>query len=447
MGIAQEKAKLQEGSTNSERVLRDLVVERWPIDKLIPYARNARTHTDEQVAQVAASILEFGWTNPILAGGDGVIIAGHARLAAARKLGMTEVPVIVLDHLTPTQRRALVLADNRLAMSAGWDEEMLRVELTALKEDSFDLDIVGFTNEEMEELLRDPEQTSDGLTDDDAVPAEQENVVTVPGDLWLLGEHRLLCGDATSPDAIQLVLDGGLADMVFTDPPYNVDYVGKTAKKLKIGNDALAGKFYEFLRDASSNILAVTKGAIYMCMSSSELHTLFQAFSDAGGHWSTFVIWAKHHFTLGRSDYQRMYEPILYGWRDGTQHFWCGDRNQGDVWFIKRPMANLEHPTMKPVELVERALRNSSKTRDTILDPFGGSGTTMIACEKAGRQARVLELEPRYCDVAIRRWQEYTGGAALHADSSRAFNDVAADTQVAHPVSHSQEAGDGMPVV
>ncbi len=447
MGIAQEKARTKEGSTDSERVLRDLVVERWPIDKLIPYARNARTHTDEQVAQVAASILEFGWTNPILAGGDGVIIAGHARLAAARKLGMTEVPVIVLDHLTPTQGRALVLADNRLAMSAGWDEEMLRVELTALKEDSFDLDIVGFTNEEMEELLRDPEQTSDGLTDDDAVPAEQEKVVTVQGDLWILGEHRLLCGDATSPDAIQLLLDGGLADMVFTDPPYNVDYVGKTAKKLKIGNDALAGKFYEFLRDASSNILAVTKGAIYMCMSSSELHTLFQAFSDAGGHWSTFVIWAKHHFTLGRSDYQRMYEPILYGWRDGTQHFWCGDRNQGDVWFIKRPMANLEHPTMKPVELVERALRNSSKTRDTILDPFGGSGTTMIACEKAGRQARLLELEPRYCDVAIRRWQEYAGDAALHAGSRRAFNDVAADTEVAHPVSHSQEAGNGIPVV
>jgi DNA modification methylase len=447
MRIAQDKATDHGKPGNPERVLRDIVVERWPIDKLIPYARNARTHTDEQVAQVAASILEFGWTNPILASGDGVIIAGHARVAAARKLGMTEVPVIVLDHLTATQRRALVLADNRLAMSAGWDEEMLRVELTALKEDSFDLDVVGFTNEELEEFLRNSEQTSDGLTDEDAVPAEQDTVVTVPGDLWFLGEHRLLCGDATSPDAMQLVLAGGLADMVFTDPPYNVDYEGKTAKKLKIGNDALAGKFYEFLRDASTNMLAVTKGAIYICMSSSELHTLFQAFSDAGGHWSTFVIWAKHHFTLGRSDYQRMYEPILYGWRDGTQHFWCGDRNQGDVWFIKRPMANLEHPTMKPVELVERALRNSSKTRDTILDPFGGSGTTMIACEKAGRQARLLELEPRYCDVAIRRWQEYTGDEARHADSGRAFNDLAAENEVAHPVSHPQEAGNGIPVV
>jgi DNA modification methylase len=402
-----------------------LQVQVWSIDRLLPYIRNARTHTDQQVAQVAASIREFGWTNPILVAADGTIIAGHARLAAARKLKMTEVPVIVLDHLTEPQRRALVLADNRLALDAGWDEEMLRVELASLQEDGFDLDIVGFTDEELEDLLRDPEETRDGLTDEDAVPEEQETAITVPGDVWVLGDHRLLCGDATSMDAIQTVLAGGLADMVFTDPPYNVDYVGKTAKKLKIGNDALGGKFYDFLREACTNVLAVTKGAIYICMSSSELHTLFRAFTDAGGHWSTFVIWAKHHFTLGRSDYQRMYEPILYGWRDGTDHFWCGARDQGDVWFIKRPMANLEHPTMKPVELVERALRNSSKTRDTILDVFGGSGTTLIACEKSRRQARLIELEPRYCDVIVRRWQEYTGEKAV-LDGGGTFDDVAA---------------------
>ena len=195
--------------------------------------------------------------------------------------------------------------------------------------------------------------------------------------------------DRVTPNrgSIQTVLAGGLADMTFCDPPYNVDYTGKTGKRLRIDNDALGEKFYDFLRDACTNLLAVTKGAVYICMSSSELHTLFRAFKDAGGHWSTFVIWAKHHFTLGRSDYQRQYEPILYGWREGTDHFWCGARDQGDVWSIKRPMANLEHPTMKPVELVERALRNSSKTRDTILDPFGGSGTTLIACEKAGAEA------------------------------------------------------------
>jgi DNA modification methylase len=408
------------------KAITELQVQQWSVEKLLPYARNARTHTDEQVAQVAASIIEFGWTNPILIGPDGVIIAGHARLAAARKLKMTEVPVIVLDHLTPTQRRALVIADNRLALSAGWDEEMLRVELESLQEEGFDLDIVGFTEDEIEELLREPDEAREGLTEDDAVPEEPERAVTMPGDVWVLGEHRLLCGDATQMGDVEKVLAGCLADMVFTDPPYNVDYQGKTAKKLKIGNDSLGGQFYEFLRESCANVLAVTKGAVYMCMSSSELHTLYRAFTDAGGHWSTFVIWAKHHFTLGRSDYQRQYEPILYGWRNGTDHFWCGARDQGDIWFIKRPMANLEHPTMKPVELVERALRNSSKSRDTILDPFGGSGTTLIACEKAGRQARLIELEPRYCDVAVTRWQEWSGQAATLDGDGRTFAELAA---------------------
>jgi DNA modification methylase len=382
---------------------------------------------------VAASIVEFGWTYPILVGADGIIIAGHARLAAARKLNLTEVPVIVLDHLTPTQRRALVIADNRLALSAGWDEEMLRVELQSLEEEGFDLDLVGFTDEEVEELLRDPEETREGLTDEDSIPEEPERAVTVTGDVWRMGDHLLLCGDATQMADVEKVLAGGLADMAFSDPPYNVDYEGKTARKLKIGNDALGGQFYDFLREACSNMLAVTKGAIYLCMSSSELHTLHQAFTDAGGHWSTFVIWAKHHFTLGRSDYQRQYEPILYGWREGTDHFWCGARDQGDIWFIKRPMANLEHPTMKPVELVERAIRNSSKTRDTILDVFGGSGTTLIACEKAGRQARLMELEPRYCDVAVQRWQQWSGGTASLEGDGRTFAEMATARGEADP--------------
>jgi DNA modification methylase len=402
-----------------------LQIEQWPIDRLIPYARNSRTHSDEQVAQVAASIVEFGWTNPILVGADGVIIAGHARLLAARKLKMIEVPVIVLDHLSETQRRALILADNKLALNAGWDDEMLRVELESLKEDAFDLDLVGFTDEELAEILAAPDVTNEGLTDEDAVPDEEERAITVSGDVWILGEHRLICGDATQMADIEKVLAGGLADMVFTDPPYNVAYEGKTAKKLTIDNDALGGKFYEFLRDASANMLAMTKGAIYVCMSSSELHTLFRAFTDAGGHWSTFVIWAKHHFTLGRSDYQRQYEPILYGWRKGTDHFWCGARDQGDIWFVKRPASSQEHPTMKPVELVERAIRNSSKTRDTILDVFGGSGTTMIACEKSGRQARLIELEPRYCDVIVRRWQAFTGREAKLESDGKSYREIA----------------------
>jgi DNA modification methylase len=411
----------------------NLQVVRWPVEKLIPYARNARTHSDEQVAQIAASIAEFGWTNPILAGSDGIILAGHARLLAARKLGMTEVPVIVLDHLTETQRRALVLADNRLALNAGWDEEMLRVELESLREDDFHLDVLGFSDDELEDLLAQPEDTSiTGLTDEDAAPEAPEMAVTVPGDVWLLGDHRLLCGDATQMEVVEKVLAGGLADMVWTDPPYNVNY-GSTmkdelrGKKRKIANDNLGDGFEQFLRDACVNMLAVTKGAVYICMSSSELHTLHNAFAAAGGHWSTFVIWAKNTFTMGRSDYQRQYEPILYGWKKGTDHYWCGARDQGDVWFVKKPVSNDLHPTMKPVELVERAIRNSSKSRDTVLDPFGGSGSTLIACEKAGRQARLIELEPKYCDVIIRRWQEFSGKEATLEGDGRKYRDIAAE--------------------
>ncbi len=409
-----------------------LQVRAWPVEKLIPYARNARTHSDEQVAQIAESIAEFGFVNPVLIGPDNVIIAGHARLLAARKLGMTEVPVIVLDHLTETQRRALVLADNRLAPNAGWDEEMLRVELEALREEDFNLELVGFSSEELEALLPEPEPKSfAGRTDEDTVPEAPEAPVTRPGDLWVLGTHRLLCGDSIRMDAIEKVLAGGLADMVFTDPPYNVNYGATMKDKLrgkthrKIANDNLGLGFEQFLRDACANVLAVTKGAVYISMSSSELHTLHKAFTEAGGHWSTFVIWAKHVFTMGRSDYQRQYEPILYGWKEGTDHYWCGARDQGDVWFIKKPVANDLHPTMKPVELVKRAIRNSSKSRDTVLDPFGGSGSTMIACEKTGRRARVIELEPKYCDVIVRRWQQFTGRQAVLEADWRTFDQSA----------------------
>lgn len=414
----------------------DLQVVRWPTERLLPYARNARTHSDEQVAQIAASIAEFGWTNPILAGGDGVVIAGHARLLAARKLGITEVPVIILDHLSESQRRALVIADNRLALNAGWDEEMLRVELDALREDDFNLNLLGFGDDELEALLSEPDSEVTGNTDDDAVPETPETAVTLLGDVWLLGDHHLLCGDATNLEAVQKVLAGGLADMVFTDPPYNVNYGATMKDKLrgqkgkmprKIANDNLGDGFEQFLRDVCANLLTVTKGAIYVCMSSSELHTLHRAFTESGGHWSTFVIWAKNTFTMGRSDYQRQYEPILYGWKEGTDHFWCGARDQGDVWLVKKPVANDLHPTMKPVELVERAVRNSSKSRDTVLDPFGGSGSTLIACEKVGRHARLIELEPKYCDVIIRRFQEFAGKPATLESDGRAFAEVAVE--------------------
>ena len=411
-----------------------LQVVTWPVEKLIPFARNARTHSAEQVAQIAASIAEFGWTSPILAGSDGIIIAGHARLLAARKLGMTEVPVIVLDHLSEAQRRALVLADNKLALNAGWDEEMLRIELQDLEVSGFNLDLVGFSAEELETILAGGEETTEGLTDEDAVPEVPETAVTVLGDVWVLGDHRLLCGDSTQLDVVEKVLAGGLADMAWSDLPYNVNYGATMKDKLrgntrKIANDNLGDAFGPFLFDACTNLLAVAKGAIYICMSSSELHTLEKAFRDAGGHWSTFVIWAKSAFTMGRSDYQRQYEPMLYGWKEGTDHYWCGARDQGDIWFIKKPVKNELHPTQKPVELIERAIRNSSKTRDTVLDPFAGSGSTLIACEKTGRQARLIELEPKYCDVVVQRWQSFSGKQAMLDGDGRGFGDVSAARQ------------------
>ncbi|GIW55481.1 MAG: methyltransferase [Nitrospiraceae bacterium] len=396
---------------------------------LIPYINNAKTHPPEQIAKIAASIVEFGFDQPIVVDGQGLVIKGHGRLAASLQLGLKRVPVVVRTDLTPSQIKASRLADNKTAESP-WDEELLRLELGMLREQDYDLGLTGFADDEIEALLANPDESVVGDTDDDAVPETPETAVTVPGDVWLLGDHRLLCGDATQMEAVEMVLAGGLADMTWTDPPYGVNYGATMKDKLRkkhrrIANDNLGPAFEPFLREACANILAVTKGAVYICMSSSELHTLHKAFTAAGGHWSTFLIWAKNTFTMGRADYQRQYEPILYGWKEGTNHYWCGARDQGDVWFVKKPVANDLHPTMKPVELVERAIRNSSKSRDTVLDPFAGSGSTLIACEKAGRQARLIELEPKYCDVIIRRFEQFSGKRAVLESDGRGFDEIA----------------------
>ena len=398
---------------------------------LIPYINNAKTHPAEQIAKIAASIAAFGFDQPIVIDEQGIIIKGHGRLEASLRLGLNSVPVVIRTDLTPSEVKAARLADNKTAESP-WDEELLRLELGALQEHGFDLEITGFTDDELEALLQGPDQTTEGLTDEDAAPETPEAAVTVPGDVWILGEHRLLCGDATVLGDVEKVLGGGLADMVFCDPPYCVNYGATMKDKLRgkartILNDNLGEAFGPFLYDACVNILAVTKGAIYICMSSSELHTLQTAFREAGGHWSTFVIWAKNTFTMGRADYQRQYEPMLYGWKEGTAHFWCGARDQGDVWFVKKPVKNDLHPTQKPVELIERAIHNSSKTRDTVLDPFGGSGTTLIACERSGRQARVIELDPKYCDVICQRYLDFSGKPATLEADGRTFADIAAE--------------------
>lgn len=407
-------------------------VEHWPLDRLVPHARNARTHSEDQVAQIAGSIAEFGFVNPVLVGDDGVIVAGHGRVLAARKLGLSGVPVIVLAHLTPTQRRALMIADNRIAENAGWDEAMLASELAALKDEDVDLGLLGFDESDIDRLLA---EANDESADLDEAPEPPAEPISRPGDLWICGEHRVLCGDATVLADVEKVLGGELADMAFTDPPYNVNYANSAKDKRKgknrpILNDALGEDFGAMLYDACVNILMLTKGAVYICMSSSELDRLQKAFREAGGKWSTFVIWAKNTFTLGRADYQRQYEPILYGWKDGTDHYWCGARDQGDVWFIDKPSKNDLHPTMKPVGLVERAIRNSSKSRDIVLDLFGGSGTTLIAAERSGRRGRLVELDPKYVDVIVQRWQQATGGSATHAATGQAFPEPSEDQAV-----------------
>lgn len=401
----------------------NLKLQMWDIERLIPYVRNPRKN-DEQVDKMCGAISEFGFKIPIIALSNGTIVDGHLRLKAARKLNIKQIPVILADDLSQNQIKAFRILANQSANWAGWDEELLRLELAELKDADFDLNLTGFEQEEIDKLLADvnlgeePEVT--GNTDEDAVPEEQEKTVSRLGDIWIMGKHRLLCGDATKEESYGLLLpENQHVALILSDPPYNVSYQGVAGK---IKNDDLGKGFYDFLLAALKPMLARCDGAAYIAMSSSELDTLQKAFREAGGHWSTFIIWAKDRFTLGRSDYQRMYEPLLYGWREGSKHHWCGDRNQGDVWNIKKPLKNDVHPTMKPVELFERAIRNSSKPGDLTLDVFAGSGTTVIACEKSGRIARMMELDPKYADVIVRRWQEFTGQKATRASDGVEFD-------------------------
>ena len=408
-------------------------VEVWPIERLTANPRNARIHGPEQIERIRASLREFGWTMPVLVRENGMLIAGHGRLEAAKLEGVTEVPTIVARGWTEAQCQAYAICDNKLTDSSHWDEELLRLELGDLQAAGFDLALTGFDQDELDRLLVAETELD---SDPDEAPEPPADPISRPGDLWICGEHRVLCGNATVLADVEKVLGGELADMTFTDPPYNVNYANKPKEKLRgknrpILNDALGDGFATLLCDACVNILTVTKGAVYMCMSSSELDTLQKAFREAGGKWSTFVIWAKNTFTLGRSDYQRQYEPILYGWKQGADHYWCGDRDQGDVWFFDKPAKNDLHPTMKPVALVERAIRNSSKSRDIVLDPFGGSGTTLIAAERTGRRARLIELDPKYADVAVQRWQDQTGRTARLDPSGQGFSEMASKKMAA----------------
>jgi DNA modification methylase len=405
----------------------DIQIERWPIERLIPRANNPRTHSREQVARIAASIQEFGWTCPVLVGADDDIIAGHARLLAAEKLGMKEVPVILLKHLSPAQRRALVIADNQLAIAgAAWDEDLLRVELAILHEEDYNLDLVGFDDVELQRLLE-AQDASEGLTDEDAVPELPETPTTAPGDLWILGDHKLLCGDATVRADVERLMGSNAADLVFTDPPFNVSVHGYTEKKLTIMNDDMpAEQFQQFLLATFSSYRRIVKpgASMYVCHSSCWQREFQNAMEAAGFEARCQIIWAKNTFAWGFGRYKFQHEPIFYCHVAGQKDAWYGDKSQSTLWEEKKPAANRIHPTAKPVELVERALVNSSKAGDIVADLFGGSGSTLIGCERRGRKARLMELDPRYADCIVRRWQEYTGKQAVLDGDGRTFDAI-----------------------
>lgn len=399
----------------------NLSIEYIDIQSLRPDPLNPRRISDQELESLTRSIREFGLVDPIIVRKeDQTIIGGHQRLLAARRLGYESVPVVFVD-LSIEQARLLNVALNKI--SGSFDQELLSRLLCDLsKVPDLDLSLSGFNEDELKKVLksleaRDKKDRLESFDLDAAIKAAQSAPVAKPGDIWLLGDHRLMCGDSTDREAIQRLVGNSRMEMAFTDPPYNVDY-GETMKdKLrkntaKIANDNLGANFEPFLEKACRNILEFTDGAVYICMSSSELHTLHKAFVSAGGHWSTFIIWAKNTFTMGRSDYQRQYEPILYGWREGVKHGWCGDRDQGDVWQVDKPMSNPLHPTMKPLPLIERAIQNSSKPNDKVLDSFLGSGSTLIACERTGRVCYGIELEPVYVDVSRMRWEAFSGEKA-----------------------------------
>ena len=383
--------------------------EKVNIDRLVPYARNARTHSKEQILQLRASLREFGFVNPVIVDKDLNVIAGHGRILAAKAEGITEVPCVFAEHLTEAQKRAYIIADNRLALNAGWDAEMLSVELADLQAADFDVSLLGFDDSELNKLLGGAEDVKE---DDFDVEGElAKPAITKAGDLWLLGHHRLVCGDSTKAETFSLLMDGKLANLVVTDPPYNVNYEG-TAGKIK--NDNMAGeKFYQFLLDAFTlTEKAMARDAsIYVFHADTEGFNFRKAFKDAGFYLSGTCIWKKQSLVLGRSPYQWQHEPILFGWKKAGKHAWYSDRKQSTIWEFDKPRKNTDHPTMKPVPLIAYPILNSSMTGCIVLDPFGGSGSTLIACEQTDRICHTVELDEKFCDVIVKRYIEQAGGA------------------------------------
>ena len=386
-------------------------MERVPVEKLIPYINNARTHSPEQIKKLRASLREFGFVNPVIIDRDYNVIAGHGRIMAAKEEGITEVPCVYADHLTEAQKKAYILADNRMALDAGWDEEMLRVEIDALREMEFDPMLAGFDEKELAALYA---GDGDGAQDDDfdLSAALEKAAFVLPGDIWTVGRHRLMCGDATKPEDVQKLMDGKRANLIVTDPPYGVSF--KSSSGLTIQNDSIkAEEFYTFLLSAFKNMADVLEkgGAAYVFHADTEGLNFRRAFIDAGFHLAGCCIWVKDSLVLGRSDYQWQHEPILYGFLQNGKHPWYSDRKQTTIWNYAKPKRNENHPTSKPLDLLAYPISNSSQENSIVIDTFGGSGSTMMACEQTGRECRMMELDPKYASVILRRYVEDFGNA------------------------------------
>lgn len=399
------------------------------VNDLIPYIRNARTHSESQIAQIAASIKEFGFLSPILIAEDNTILAGHGRLAAARKLGLTKVPCVKESHLTETQRRAYIIADNKLSLNAGWDEDILAIELSELQGADFDLDLLGFDESELASIFEDDKE----VEDDDFDVEEELNkpCFSKSGDIWTLGRHRLICGDSTKEETYKSLMEDKKANLVVTDPPYNVNYEGSAGK---IKNDNMnTDKFYNFLLDAFSNMEKVMAddASIYVFHADTEGLNFRKAFNDAGFYLSGCCIWKKPSLVLGRSPYQWQHEPCLYGWKRKGKHQWYSGRKETTIWEFEKPKKNADHPTMKPIALLAYPISNSSMSNTLILDPFGGSGSTLIACEQTDRSCYTIELDEKFCDVIVKRYIEQVGTdkdvSVLRDGKEYQYSEVTAD--------------------
>lgn len=384
------------------------------VSKLIPYVNNARTHSAEQVMKLRSSLREFGFINPVIIDREYNVIAGHGRIMAAKEEGIKEVPCVFVDYLTEAQKKAYILADNRMAIDAGWDEELLRVEIEALQGADFDIGLTGFDENDLADLFGN-DDTSDVKDDDYDLSAALEKAAFVEkGDIWTVGRHRLMCGDATSSEDVDALMEGKKANLVITDPPYNVAF--ESSDGLSIKNDKMANdKFYEFLLSAFKNMASHLEsgGSAYVFHADTEGLNFRRAFVDAGFHLSGCCIWVKNSLVLGRSDYQWQHEPVLYGFLQNGKHYWSksAGRSQTTIWNFDKPKKNKNHPTSKPLDLLAYPMGNSSRENAIVIDTFGGSGSTLMTCEQTNRICYTMELDEKYASVILRRYVEDTGDA------------------------------------